>query len=165
MYFPHIDGDIEQPFLARTDIPIVKGSGTVLLVEDETDLRLLTQELLESEGYKVLSADDGQKALEHSAKRAGSIDLVLTDVVLPGMSGREIANRVAETRPDVNVLYMSGYTGALIAKQGVLEPGTALLPKPFTKRELGTDQVDAGSVTGRSWIGSVMHLSSLGNRQ
>ena len=136
LYFPRIDAEVEQPFQPRTDIAIEKGSETVLLVEDEADLRYLTQELLESEGYNVLAAEDGQKAMEHSANYAGPIDILLTDIVLPGMSGREVADRVAEDRAGIKVLYMSGYSGALVVNQGALEPGVALLSKPFSKKEL-----------------------------
>lgn len=134
--FPRIDGDVEQPFSPRADAAMEKGSETVLLVEDEAELRHVTQELLESEGYKVLAAEDGSKALEHAANHVGPIDALLTDVVLPGISGREVAERMVTMRPNVKVLYMSGYTGALIAKQGVLDPGVALLSKPFSKNEL-----------------------------
>ena len=136
LYFPRIDGEVEEPFLPRTDVAMERGSETVLLVEDEADLRYLTQELLESEGYKVLAAEDGPKALEYAANYVGRIDALLTDAVLPGISGREIAERMSKMRPHVKVLYMSGYTGALIAKQGVLDAGVALLSKPFTKNEL-----------------------------
>lgn len=136
LHFPRINGDVEHPFQPRTDLPTGKASETVLLVEDDADLRHLTQELLESEGYKVLAAEDGQTALESSAKHSGTIDVLLTDVVLPGSTGREIAERISETRPGTKILYMSGYTGALIAKQGVLDPGVALLSKPFSKNEL-----------------------------
>jgi hypothetical protein len=136
LYFPRIDGDVEQPFLPRTDIRAGKASETVLLVEDDVELRQLTRELLESEGYKVLAAGDSQTAFESAVKHPGSIDVLLTDVVLPGMSGREIAERISKMRPGTKTLYMSGYTGALIAKQGVLEPGVALLSKPFSKSEL-----------------------------
>lgn len=136
LYFPTIEGDVEQPFVPKADVVIGKGSETVLLVEDESDLRELTKELLESEGYQVLAAEDGQQALNRSEAYSGSIDVLLTDVILPGQTGRHIADRISASRPGVKVLYMSGYTGALIAKQGVLDPGVALLSKPFSKNEL-----------------------------
>lgn len=136
LYFPRIDDDVEQPFLPKIEAPREHGSETVLLVEDEANLRQVTQELLESEGYKVLAAEDGRKALEYALDHPERIDVLLTDIVLHGLSGREIADRMAEIRPATRVLYMSGYTGALVAKQGVLDPGIALLSKPFSKKEL-----------------------------
>jgi CheY-like chemotaxis protein len=136
LYFPTIDADVEQPFLPKTDVAMGRGTETVLLVEDEANLRQVTQELLESEGYRVLAAEDGEKALDYTANYMGPIDVLLTDIVLPGISGREIAERISAMRPALKVLFMSGYTGALIAKQGVLDPGVALLSKPFSKNEL-----------------------------
>jgi PAS domain S-box-containing protein len=136
LYFPMADGEAQMPSVVNNDVSRIRGFETVLLVEDEADLRGLTKELLESEGYTVLAATDATQAFELVGNHLGLIHILLTDVVLPGMSGRELAERVLESRPGVKVLYMSGYSGALVAKQGVLDPGMALLSKPFSRREL-----------------------------
>jgi CheY-like chemotaxis protein len=114
----------------------IRGSETVLLAEDEEPLRKLAQMFLVESGYHVLSACDGQSALELGRKHAASIDLLVTDVVMPGMNGRILAERLATSNPGMRVLYISGYTDAFIAGHGVLEPGTHLLHKPFTQETL-----------------------------
>jgi len=108
-----------------------RGSETVLLVEDEAELRDLLAEVLEDTGYTVLRAGDGAEAVKVCAERERPIDLLLTDVVMPGMSGRELAARVQPLRPAMKVLYMSGYTDGAIVHHGVLEPGIAFIQKPF----------------------------------
>ena len=108
-----------------------RGSETVLLVEDEAELHDLLAEVLEDTGYTVLRAGDGAEAVKVCAERERPIDLLLTDVVMPGMSGRELAARVQPLRPAMKVLYMSGYTDGAIVHHGVLEPGIAFIQKPF----------------------------------
>jgi signal transduction histidine kinase len=108
-----------------------RGSETVLLVEDEAELRELLAEVLEDNGYTVLKAGDGAEAATLCAERERVIDLLLTDVVMPGMSGRELVDRVQPLRPAMKVLYMSGYTDGAIVHHGVLEPGIAFIQKPF----------------------------------
>ena len=105
---------------------------TVLLVEDEEIVRNLVCELLTAQGYTVLEARDGREALETNERHQGRIDLLLTDVVMPRMSGREVADRLRERRPQTRVLYMTGYADHAIVQEGVLDPGTELLEKPFT---------------------------------
>ncbi|MGI9182210.1 MAG: GAF domain-containing protein [Longimicrobiaceae bacterium] len=105
---------------------------TVLLVEDESAVRSLTRRILERRGYLVLEASDVDEALGIRARYQGPIHLVLTDVILPGESGRELAERLSVLSPESKVLYMSGYTDDVIAQHGVLEPGTHLLEKPFS---------------------------------
>lgn len=136
LYFPLADGEPQMPLVAKNDASRIRGFETVLLVEDEADLRVLTKELLESEGYTVMVASDARQAFELVGSHLGLIHVLLTDIVLPGMSGRELAERVLESRPRIKVLYVSGYSGALVAEQGVLDPRVALLSKPFSKREL-----------------------------
>jgi CheY-like chemotaxis protein len=111
-------------------------SETVLLVEDEEGLRELIAELLVENGYNVLAAENPAKAIEMAQHYAGEIHLLLTDVVMPHMNGRELAGRVKERRPDVRVLYMSGYTEDAIAHRGVLDAGVSLISKPFTQESL-----------------------------
>jgi signal transduction histidine kinase/ActR/RegA family two-component response regulator len=123
------DAEPEEPAPAA-------GEETVLLVEDEAIVRQLVAEILESNGYAVLQAGDGPSALELLRRHTGEVDLLVTDVVMPGMSGPEVAGAVATMRPGTQVLYISGYTDSAIDHHGVLEPGIAYLPKPFSADEL-----------------------------
>src|SRR4051794_2218475 len=107
------------------------GEETILLVEDELVVRRLVAEILESNGYSVLQAGDGPSALELLRRHTGPLDLLVTDVVMPGMSGPDVAGAVAAMRPGTQVLYISGYTDASVGHHGVFEPGIAFLQKPF----------------------------------
>jgi CheY-like chemotaxis protein len=113
-----------------------RGSETVLLVEDEPGVRDLSREILEAQGYTVLEATNGDDALRVAGAHAGAIHLVVTDVVMPRMGGRELADRLTAVRPDVSVLYMSGYTDDAILHQGVRQTEAAFLAKPFTPQTL-----------------------------
>ena len=117
---------------------VPRGSGVALLVEDEKGVRDLTREYLEIAGYKVLVAENGHMALELAAMHAGPIDLLITDIVMPGINGRELAERVTNTRPGIKVLYMTGYTDQAIVRRGVLNEGGVLLQKPFTLATLAS---------------------------
>jgi PAS domain S-box-containing protein len=112
------------------------GKETILLAEDEVSLRTLTRTTLELCGYKVLEAKDGFGALEVSEHHDGTIDLLLTDIVMPGMGGRALAHELARRRPEIKLVYMSGYTGQAIGAQVPIEPGSVFLPKPFTRVSL-----------------------------
>ena len=101
-------------------------------MEDAQRVRAVVREILEMSGYVVLEARHGAEALEISNRHAGSIHLLVTDVVMPQMSGRELAQRLATLRPEMKVLYMSGYTDDAIVRHGVLASGIAFLSKPFT---------------------------------
>ncbi len=117
-----------QPDLAR----LPRGTGTVLLVEDEEGVRTLAGVVLSLAGYTVLEARDGKEALKVCASHAGPIDLVVTDVVMPEMSGRELVDRIAALRAELKVLFVSGYTESDVLRHGVGEAATAFLQKPFT---------------------------------
>ena len=108
----------------------------ILLVEDADPLRKLAQAFLESNGFRVMSAANGEAALEIAARHSGIFDLLLTDVVMPGMNGRVLAEQLSMHQPGLKVLFMSGYTDTFIAGHGVLEKGTNLLHKPFTEEIL-----------------------------
>jgi DNA-binding NtrC family response regulator len=108
----------------------------ILLVEDADALRKLAQAFLESNGFRVMSAPNGETALEIAAHHFGIFDLLLTDVVMPGMNGRVLAEQLSMRQPGLKVLFMSGYTDSFIAGHGVLEQGTNLLHKPFTEEIL-----------------------------
>jgi PAS domain S-box-containing protein len=121
-----------QPELAADADQLDPGHETILLVEDEENLRRLARQYLENQGYKVIDAPDGATAIQTSQAHKGPIHLLLTDVIMPGMNGRELANKVSPTRPDMRVLYMSGYTENHIGHNGTLDEGITLLQKPFT---------------------------------
>ena len=116
-----------------TGVPLHQSRGeTILLVEDAPRVRAVVREILEIQGYEVIEARQGAEALALAAGHEGPIHLLLTDVVMPEMSGPELAQRLVPLRPEMNVLYISGYTDDAIVRHGVLEAGMALLPKPFT---------------------------------
>ncbi len=115
---------------------LVGGTETILIVEDDEAVRELTRRILETAGYDVLTAADGEEALRLWERRDASIHMVLTDVIMPGMSGRELAERLKASDPAMKVLYMSGYTDNAIVHHGVLDDGTHFIEKPFTVLEL-----------------------------
>jgi CheY-like chemotaxis protein len=122
----------------RPEPPVVSSSGTetILLVEDNAGLRKLATRLLEPAGYTVLGAATGEEALRLLEGHEKNVHLLLSDVVMPGMSGRQLAEQLAQTRPGMKVLYMSGYTGDTIVRHGVLEAQVSFLNKPFTAAAL-----------------------------
>ncbi len=134
VYLPRVTATGEAMAISPTVAAprIEHGSETILLVEDEDTLREMGKLYLESEGYTVLEAADGAAALQISAEHSGLIHLLLTDVIMPGMNGRELANKLSPTRPEMKVVYMSGYTENAIGHNGMLDQGIILLQKPFT---------------------------------
>jgi DNA-binding response OmpR family regulator len=135
IYLPRIDEPSDKAQLQEAPAPR-RGSETILLVEDEPSLRELTREILQEHGYRVLEAGGGAEALEVARQHPDPIHLLITDVVMPDTNGRALAQALTAIRPGMNVLYMSGYTDDVIARRGVLEPGTSLLGKPFTALDL-----------------------------
>jgi nitrogen-specific signal transduction histidine kinase/CheY-like chemotaxis protein len=138
VYLPRIE---DEPTArgrdGKTDTrALPRGSETVLLVEDEKGVRELAREYLELVGYTVIEAEDGHTALELAAMHVGPIQLLMTDVVMPGISGRELAGRVKAIRPDIKILFMSGYTDQSVVHHGILDTDAALLQKPFTMAAL-----------------------------
>ena len=109
---------------------------TVLLAEDEPGVRAPVRRILLAHGFAVMEAADGEQALTIARAHQGGIDLLLTDVVMPGMGGAELARQLRHLRPGLRVLFMTGYSVEAIAKHGVLVPGAAILQKPFTADEL-----------------------------
>ena len=112
------------------------GTETILLVEDEANLRYLARQYLEKQGYKVIEAADGAVAVQIAVAHESVIHLLLTDVIMPGMNGRELAQRISEIRPNIKILYMSGYTENVVGHNGTLDAGVRLLQKPFNLRDL-----------------------------
>ncbi len=138
IYLPR-RSETAQVSLAKPEVPSrekPQRSGMILLVEDADPLRKLAQAFLESNGFRVLSAPSGEAALEIAAGHPGKFDLLLTDVVMPGMNGRVLAEQLSMRQPGLKVLFMSGYTDSFIAGHGVLQEGTNLLHKPFTEEIL-----------------------------
>jgi len=132
VYLPLVEGGSQVNVADKNTEPAVKGSETVLFVEDEESLRRLGERVLRSGGYTVLVAEDGQAALKLMEQLGKPVDLLMTDVVMPGMSGRELGRELARRNLIGRALYMSGYTDDAIVKHGVLEPGIAFIYKPFT---------------------------------
>jgi signal transduction histidine kinase len=132
IYLPRITASSPGKAPERAPAGTLRGSETVLLVEDQPDVRNLAREVLESFGYRVLEAINGAAALELAGQYKGRIHLLLTDVVMPVMNGTELARRLATLRPETKVLYTSGYTENVIVHQGILKPGIAFVPKPLS---------------------------------
>lgn len=145
-----------QPSAPMPEVPL--GHETILLVEDETTVRELTRQYLQTQGYTVFEAADAAVAMQIANAHDGPIHLLLTDVIMPGMNGRELAQKIALSRPETRVLYMSGYTENVIGHNGTLETGINLLQKPFTlptlkakvRQVLGTPQTQEAMMAGGS---------------
>ncbi len=135
IYLPRVEGIAEKP-LAPAPHAALGGTETVLLVEDEESVRQLVRETLAAKGYRVVEAQNGEAGMAAAARHDGKIDLVITDVVMPGMGGRELVKQLALSRPETKVLYLSGYTEDAIVSEGTIESGAAFLQKPFTLQVL-----------------------------
>jgi len=136
IYLPTVEEEVETYTTAALLPPPPGGTETILLVEDEEAVRTMISKVLQSGGYTVLEAQHGVQALRVCKKHKGPIHLMVSDVVMPQMSGRELAGRLALRRPEMRVLYISGYPDNAIVHHGVLETGTAFLQKPFTLNAL-----------------------------
>jgi two-component system cell cycle sensor histidine kinase/response regulator CckA len=136
VFFPRVAASVEeqQPVQAPKEVPL--GTETLLVVEDDTSLRGLVERVLKNCGYTVYAADGGAEALAIARNPELSIDAVITDVVMPGMNGRELVERLVKSRPDLGSLLMSGYTDDDVLRRGVLKGETAFLQKPFTPEQL-----------------------------
>ena len=138
IYLPRVDeiADAESEKKRNEELP--RGSGTILLAEDEKEVREVAREFLDLAGYSVIEAKDGAQALELAEKHAGKIDLLVTDMVMPGIGGRELATRLLTLRPELKVIYMSGYTEYANFKNADFELHNVMLQKPFTRILLAT---------------------------
>jgi two-component system, cell cycle sensor histidine kinase and response regulator CckA len=136
IYFPRAEGAATTPQAATGRSSLDHSGQTILVVEDAEGIRRLAKRILEPRGYKVLLAGNAEEALS-LFRQNPSIDLVLTDIVMPGASGPELTESLRAERPDLRVVYMSGYTTETVVEQGVLQPGIAFLHKPFTPETLG----------------------------
>jgi signal transduction histidine kinase len=137
LYFPELGDRDAVPVEPEPVLQVDKGgTETVLLVEDEEHLRMVVAESLRQAGYTVLEAQNGDEAIGHCTRHQGRIDLLLSDVVMPGLNGRRVSDVAKSIRADISVLYMSGYTAEAIKRHGVLEPNVPFLQKPFTPAKL-----------------------------
>jgi two-component system, cell cycle sensor histidine kinase and response regulator CckA len=137
IYFPRVEQPLDVAARPIQTGPLPRGTESLLVVEDEQSVRHLARGVLEAQGYKVLTASNGQDALHVAREHKGSpIRLVVTDVIMPLMGGKVMAEWLETTYPDLKILFTSGYTDDAIAQHGVLEPGVAFLPKPYTPAAL-----------------------------
>ena len=140
-------GDVEFNPPAEAELPAIgpphPGYGTILLVDDERDLRTSIETILARVGYTVLSAGSGEEAIDLARNHRGKIDLLLTDITMPGLPGREVADRVRVLHPAVQVLYMSGFAQRLLTSKGTIDPDVTLIEKPFSRRDLLATIADA----------------------
>ena len=150
IYLPRLEQVYVKPELLSTRQRTDGGAETILVVEDESSLRWLTCQMLAQFGYSVLEAQDPSHALALVRERAGDIDLLITDVVMPGLNGRQLARQVLQLHPDIKILLMSGYTAEIAARTEGDEAALAFLEKPFTPEELGAkvrEVLDQGQAT------------------
>jgi CheY-like chemotaxis protein len=141
IFLPRIDEPVEHEVASAPAPP--RGWETIMLVEDEASLKAITRETLEAHGYRVLEASGGNEAIEIARRVSEPIHLLLTDVVMRGMNGRVLAESLTAMRPEMRVLYMSGYTDDVIAHSGVLDARILLIEKPFTAASLVSRVADA----------------------
>jgi len=138
IYLPRVDRPAEMLTAPKTDWAFDQGTETILVVEDDDPLRALTAELLRGAGYTVLEASHGRAAVEVAKQHHNPIDLVLTDVVMPGMSGGDLIIHLRSLQPRLAILFMSGYASDLIVGTGIPEPERSVVHKPFTRKTLLT---------------------------
>jgi CheY-like chemotaxis protein len=136
VYLPRVEESAEELSPAKSQQNDAGGCETVLLVEDEESVRELVRLTLSSRGYHVLEAENGECGLRIAESFKEHIDILITDVVMPGIGGRELARKLLLLRPGVSVLYLSGYTEDAVVTRGALGPRTAFLQKPFTLQNL-----------------------------
>ncbi len=137
VYLPRVDAETTDAAAPqRPAAGELRGSETVLVVEDQAEVRALAREILTTYGYRVLEAANAGEALLLSERYAGPIHLMLTDVIMPGITGRELASRLSGVRPEMKIMFMSGYTDNVLLQGGVLDPGAGYVQKPFTPEKL-----------------------------
>ena len=148
IFLPRVDEPVEVTTPPEIPVQVRKGEGTILVVEDDDAVRRMTREFLKISGYTVLEARSGADAIQFMERREQPIDLVLTDVLMPGMKGRELVERLSKLRAGIKVLYMSAYTEDAAINIGVLSPGTAFIEKPFSPDDLANKVREVMNATG-----------------
>jgi two-component system cell cycle sensor histidine kinase/response regulator CckA len=136
IYFPQLEGTRAAPPAKGQSEAAIRGGETVLIAEDESSARALAARVLREQGYTVFEAPDGMEALRVARELSGKIDLVLTDVVMPKISGTELVSQIEAMKPGVKALYLSGYTDSAVVHHGLLDSNVAFLQKPFTVENL-----------------------------
>jgi CheY-like chemotaxis protein len=136
IYLPRVEDELDASHPATTELDIPRGTETILLVEDEPSVRKLVRHILQKQGYTVIEASTGLQALKVIEKHAGEVHLLLSDVVMPGMNGAELAAKLSKIRPKMKTLFLSGYSSDAIARHGHLNPDTSFLQKPFLESDL-----------------------------
>jgi CheY-like chemotaxis protein len=136
IYLPRVDLQVDSVIAGGIASSSLRGTETVLIAEDSASVRTVAREVLKRHGYAVLAAADGRAALELAAEHGAPLHLLITDVIMPEMSGRQLADNLREQRPGLRVLFVSGYTDDAIVRHGILEPGIAFLQKPFAPEAL-----------------------------
>jgi DNA-binding response OmpR family regulator len=131
-----VEGNVSKLIEQTESEERIRGVETVLITEDESSVRNLVARILRERGYTVLEASNGQNALDIAREYTGEIHLAITDIIMPGMNGRDLGSRLETMRPDLKVLYVSGYTDNAIVHHGILDSGVAFLQKPFTVGDL-----------------------------
>jgi signal transduction histidine kinase/ActR/RegA family two-component response regulator len=147
IFLPRVDEPVEVTATPEIPVQVRKGEGTILVVEDDDAVRRMTREFLKISGYTVLEARSGADAIQFMERREQPIDMVLTDVLMPGMKGRELVERLSKLRAGIKVLYMSAYTEDAAINIGVLSPGTAFIEKPFSPDDLANKVREVLSAT------------------
>jgi len=153
VYLPQIEAAVTQAEKAKAEVPIPRGRETVLLVEDEDVVRNLTRQVLEQAGYKVVESSRGKEAIRLYSENDRAVDLLLTDVVMPEMSGKEVADQLTALKPELKVLFMSGYTDEAIVHHGVLDSNIEFIQKPFTPAALARKVREVLDANGSSQAG------------
>jgi two-component system cell cycle sensor histidine kinase/response regulator CckA len=136
IYLPRVNGASEPERAGSATVQALQGSETILIVEDEDSVRKLTKEILESYGYQVFEAANATEALRIGEQHSDEIQLLLTDVILPGMNGKALTERLQELISDIKVIFMSGYPADVMSSRGVVERDVSYLPKPFSPESL-----------------------------
>jgi CheY-like chemotaxis protein len=155
IYLPRTDEDVHREISSIANGTLTRGGETLLLVEDEETVREMTASILRECGYNVLEAAHGMEALDIVGTCECDISLLITDVIMPGMNGREVVDRLRVELPHLGVLYISGYTEEAVAQHGVLSPDAAFMSKPFSpatltskvREILDADHINARRVT------------------
>ena len=136
LYFPRVTEPVSPDWREEVEPPIPVAGETVMLVEDEAQVRDLEARMLKQLGYTVLAAANGEEAMDICQSHQGRISLLVTDVVMPNMSGKQVAEAMLARRPDIKVLYLSGYTDNTISHHGILDSSVDFLTKPFSRETL-----------------------------